>query len=342
MCVIAVFQSTRPTLAEVEAMWDANPQGGGIAYRDTQTFQRSGSPKEEPVVRWHKGLKLGEMTTYCLETAPLPFVAHFRIPTCCTDQILTHPFPIDPAVPLAFKGSTRGYVLFHNGHWTSWKSVLMEMGIRKGNKIPPGRWSDSRALAWTAAKCGLGILEALDEKVVAFGPQTIEIYGGQGHGGWKFFEERYWVSNDTWAWRARNNYSVTDRRGDNRGILNIHGTAREPNDKEDHSLCDTGLASSSRQDLETGPRLLIEGRGLMDHDSGASGGAPADLPFSLAIINRLLAGEYISRKQYRKIRGALTKGQKLQPGQRSLLLDALRLERAFKNGLLAEETGIVH
>lgn len=181
MCVIAVAEETRPTEKMVEKMFNANKNGAGIAWR------------EGDMVKWKKGLKLEEVQKLCAEV-PLPFVVHFRIPSCGGDyDFLCHPFPIEKGVSLALKGSTKGFVLFHNGHWGPWKNNVMETVIKRGGTIPNGKWSDTRAMAFMAANYGLGILEMIDEKAVAFGPNVVESFGT----GWGKVND-VWVSNKGW------------------------------------------------------------------------------------------------------------------------------------------------
>lgn len=190
MCVIAIADKTRPTDEMVERMFDANKSGAGIAWR------------EPGVVRWEKGLKIEEIKEYCA-TAPLPYVAHFRIPSCGgSTPDLCHPFPIEKSVDLALSGKTKGYVLFHNGHWTQWKSVTYEAARNFRVKVPTGKWSDSRAMAWSAFWYGVGSLEMIEEKCVAFGPSDIEIFCGRSE--WERVND-VWVSNKSW------NYTTVGR-----------------------------------------------------------------------------------------------------------------------------------
>lgn len=174
MCVIMLAQTKRPTEGMITRGYNTNDQGAGIAWR------------QEGKVYWEKGLNLDEMQHLCA-TLPMPYVAHFRIASCGGQRpSLCHPFPIQRTAPLALKGSTSGYVLFHNGHWGDWKrSVLETVRAVPNFKIPTGKWSDTRAMAWYAAHVGLGVLEFIDEKTVAFGPSDIEIFGS----GWGTVEE---------------------------------------------------------------------------------------------------------------------------------------------------------
>lgn len=185
MCVIAVCNDQRLTPEQAAKMWAANKYGGGMAWR------------EKGKVIWRKGLSLDEIVEL-IQALPLPYVAHFRIPSggFSPHNSLTHPFPIQKNVPLELDGSTKGSVLFHNGHWSQWKSTIMDASVRGAYQIPVGKWSDSRAMAWMAAHFGMGMLEFIDEKAVVFGPDELELFQP---GGWSKVGTGIWVSNNGWA-----------------------------------------------------------------------------------------------------------------------------------------------
>lgn len=186
MCVIAFVEDDqkRPSTEEVEAMFQRNPAGAGIAWR------------HEGLVRWRKGLELEEIDDL-VQSVPAPFVAHFRIPTCGNaPELLTHPFPISPTAELALEGSTDGFVLFHNGHWGSWEDKIMQLAAAARLKLDDNAWSDSRAMAWVAGNFGLGCLELIKEKIIAFGPEEVHIYSPKN---WSLYNKSFWVSNDHWV-----------------------------------------------------------------------------------------------------------------------------------------------
>ena len=197
MCVIALSEKTRVTDEMVRKMYEHNGAGAGVAWRET--IEEKG--KTVVVVKWKKGLTLEETRELC-ESLPMPFVAHFRIPTVGgTKKSLCHPFPIEKDVRLDLEGTTKGYVLFHNGHWGDWKRFSLDTAAKNGFKVPTGRWSDSRAMAWAAAHHGLGVLEFIDEKAITFGPQEIEIFGGQAGQHWAL-ANGVLVSNKAWDWSS--------------------------------------------------------------------------------------------------------------------------------------------
>ena len=203
MCVIMIVSKNRPSEKMVAGAYKTNDHGAGIAWRE-----KAGDGKT-PIVRWKKGLKEDEMQKLCKDL-PLPYIAHFRIASCGgQNPLLCHPFPVSKEVDLALEGQTKGYVLFHNGHWGEWKFFCRETALKTGNKIPNGPWSDSRAMAWAAHNFGIGILEMIDEKSVAFGPSDIEVMRGTG---WEEVDG-VWCSNKSFTFGT---YNQTHQRGGGR------------------------------------------------------------------------------------------------------------------------------
>ena len=192
MCVIILagldteLPVKRLTPEMVSKAFSCNSEGAGIAYRDGG------------IVHWEKGLELGDIQRLCAEV-PLPYVAHFRISTCGGKRAdLCHPFPIDKEVPLFTSGTTKGYVLFHNGHWGDWKKEMYNGKFQ----VPKGKWSDSRAMALMAAYRGHGVLDLIDEKAVILGPEDYEVFGT----GWIKVKDDagvdIWCSNSNFNWRG--------------------------------------------------------------------------------------------------------------------------------------------
>lgn len=192
MCVILICDKRRPSEEEIEAAYEANPAGAGVAWRD------------KGIVHWKKGLNLEEIKEF-IPSVPLPLVAHFRIPTAGgSSGRLTHPFPLEPEVPLDLEGQTENGVLFHNGHWGEWQRRCWEMAALSGRKFPVNKWSDSRAMAWIAANWGIGFLDLIDEKVVVLAPEKVHIFGKN----WTLYGEpgqTLWCSNTGWTSRIRKN-----------------------------------------------------------------------------------------------------------------------------------------
>lgn len=223
MCVIAVCEETRLSKWMAEDMDRANPYGVGLAWREVV---KEPNGTEVQAVRWQKGMEIEEALAL-LPELPLPYIAHFRIPTCGPAREifapLCHPFPITEGVELWTEGYTPGEVLFHNGSWTSWDYSLKDLAIRGAKKIPPGSWSDSRAMAWMAHHLGLGILDLINEKIVVFSPDKIQICGH----GWTMLADKILVSNT--GWRRQVVTSPTPRpregekEGDTRGVHRREG-----------------------------------------------------------------------------------------------------------------------
>jgi len=192
MCVIFVLEDQRPTPREVAQAFEANSHGGGVAWRN-----------EQGLVQWDKGLNLEAMQHYA-EHLPFPFVMHFRIATCGgKGKSVCHPFPIDKNPSPLYTGTTKGNVLFHNGHWNGWEREIREAAIRSGRKLPLGPWSDSRAIAWYLGNWGLGMLDFIPEKICILGPDFLETYGS----GWSYYDKRFVVSNTHWTSRHVSGYS---------------------------------------------------------------------------------------------------------------------------------------
>lgn len=189
MCVILFCDETRPSESMVGRSFLKNDKGAGIAWREEVDGKK--------VVKWKKGLEMDEIQDLC-KKVPLPFVAHFRIPSFGgPHKLLNHPFPVDPQAELAYEGQTEGKVLFHNGSWSEWRKFSLDTASRQPEKFPKGRWSDTRAMAWCASIYGLGVLELINEKVIVFSPENIDIFGD----GWDEVDGVF-VSNLAWKGQA--------------------------------------------------------------------------------------------------------------------------------------------
>ena len=273
MCVIAVVDKERPTDDMVERMFDANNSGAGVAWR------------ENGAVRWKKGLDVDEIKELC-RTVPIPFVAHFRIPSCGgAHDTLCHPFPIEKGASVALEGTFKGFVLFHNGHWAKWKETVLDSAVRGNVKIPVGKFSDSRAMALMAAYHGLGILEFIDEKIIAFGPNEIEVFGF----GWSKVNE-VWVSNKSWE----NNFTYNRR-------------SHKAEDKKDDvsketppKKADDRLPVHYTADKEDDKKKVLTGEVVSGGDDlhGLKGGA--ETPFEVAL--RLWGQGKLSKKALKRAR----------------------------------------
>lgn len=183
MCVIAVATKKAVHADDLTRMAVVNDDGAGVAYR------RDGR------VYWKKGLTLEECLTLS-PTLPFPHIWHFRLASCGGKYPeLTHPFPFDLSPEL--EGDREDGVLFHNGHWNGWETAWMMATLVAGaDRLPPGRWSDSRVMAfmYSMAPASIQLLPATN-KLVVFTPEDIVYYGD----GWTHKEdEGYSYSNLTW------------------------------------------------------------------------------------------------------------------------------------------------
>ena len=182
ICILGVADKRKPTEEELDKMAVVNKDGAGIAWR------------ENGLVKWEKGLSLDEIKVL-VKQVPIPFTFHFRLASCGPrEKEVTHPFPIERDVRTDLTGSTKGYVLFHNGHWPAWKDRGLDGALKNKVRIPDGKWTDTRVMAWLTHLHGTGVLEFIDEKVILFGPTKIEIFHPEG---W-FRIENLLVSNRAW------------------------------------------------------------------------------------------------------------------------------------------------
>lgn len=186
MCVIAVCQK-QPTIKNLRAMWDANPQGAGVAWSDGKR------------VHYVKGIMTFDALREIVGKMDGPFVVHTRISTVGgTREDLCHPFVVSAASPLTLKGKTDA-VLFHNGHWGDWAENLRLSTVSTGAKMPEGAFSDSRAMAVLCGRHGLNFARLIpdSQRVCVVTPDTITRYGK----GWSDVDGMS-VSNTNWQPRA--------------------------------------------------------------------------------------------------------------------------------------------
>lgn len=305
MCVAFLAPTKRPTEDMISAGWASNPAGAGIAWR------------EDGFVRWEKGLDLEECQRLVKEV-PCPMVVHFRIPTVGGKLAeLTHPFPIVRNVSNALSGKTKGYVLFHNGHWNPWKERVQAALPGTNWKIPPGKWSDTRAMAWMAAHYGVNILEFIDEKAVAFGPTEVEIFRGQD---WSLVNEVF-VSNRHWeytrgygahgqGWKQTGGRSDDTKVGGNDYHTTVpHSMVPRDGRRFEHGpVGNVGVESKSDDDQEGGADTTTnppKGSYKVDDLKVDVGGTHKVLPFPLA--QRMFEAGKLSRKKLKKAKKAWTK-----------------------------------
>ncbi len=292
MCVIVIVKDKRPTVEMVNSMWEKNSDGAGIAWRDTVDGKK--------VVKWEKGLELTEIQELCAEV-PMPYVAHFRIASVGgVVPALTHPFPIEEHHLCAqLEGTTTGSVLFHNGHWNSWKTAVVEGAAGFGKRIPKGvnRWSDSQAMAWLTRLYSVGFLELLDEKTVIFGPTMMEITKGNA---WTKVDD-IWVSNDFFTKKHYNHPGMTAMGTATSGYrVCRYGQCNRTDSLNADGKCPTHATPALPQGKaevreDFGKKSPLELRNLLAEWNGAWGAykdgrlSRTDLVFSKNELNRLQA-----------------------------------------------------
>jgi len=154
MCVIFSTFGIDPSKELLEEGARRNTDGAGVAWLDN-----GGA-----VVRWKKGITdVGEVIEMVKAGLPHPYMIHFRKKSVGeADPTLTHPFPLDPDVPVSLEGSTPNGVLAHNGTWFRWEAECRPAIFGLGRRLPGGLWNDSRMLAYIAAHYGPHALQFLD------------------------------------------------------------------------------------------------------------------------------------------------------------------------------------
>lgn len=311
MCVVMIADKIRPTEVMVRKAWADNDDGSGAAWREDEDTNDPKNPTRT-LVHWKKGLNLEEIVKMAAEL-PMPFVLHFRRNSVGGIRAsLTHPFPINENGDNFLNGKTNGLVLFHNGHWGKWKETLFETVVKFGKKVPNGKWSDTRAMAWLAAVYGLGFLDILDEKTVAFGPRTIDTVLGTG---WKeingvlcsndFFMHKYVQPESCRVQSCTNNTGLVD------GWCQVHRNFVRSG-RTEHSFPNQGTpptgTTSIKSDLpliaqnDANKRLeLVTG---FDDKGLETGGSSAVIPFaSLRVAEQMFAQDRaVSKKFINKVR----------------------------------------
>lgn len=163
MCVILLCKDKKPSLEILQGCEEANPHGAGYAY-----------PLKSGKIYFHKGLNAKQMfdETRGIKTS---IVYHFRFKTVGEGHALCHPFPVSEELSTKLEGE-EDMIMFHNGHYGSWKEELLQLCACKSLKIPDGNWSDSRALAFMIFHYGKNFAKFADEKLCIMFKDNIEIY----------------------------------------------------------------------------------------------------------------------------------------------------------------------
>jgi len=168
MCVIICCEDKFPSKSILEDAEHHNDHGGGVAWLT-----------KSKKVRYIKGITCEQIVKMIEDKKlRLPCIIHFRLTSCgSTCDQLTHPFPISEDAETDLKG-TVDEVLFHNGTWGTWDSRMLDAVFKQGIKIPSGRWSDSRAMAFLAYHYGSGYLNFISgSRMAILNKKGIEYYG---------------------------------------------------------------------------------------------------------------------------------------------------------------------
>ena len=172
MCVIMAFEDKYPTKEILESAETTNKDGGGIAWI------------ADGKVKWEKGLHVKSQYIQDLidkEKIQLPIIIHFRIATHGgVNDSLCHPFAISAqnTEDLELTGDDKEGVMFHNGIWSKWDDVAMQVLIKHNDiKMPDGGLSDSRVMAWCIRFFGINYLSLIDEKVLVLTPKGVQRFG---------------------------------------------------------------------------------------------------------------------------------------------------------------------
>jgi len=289
MCIIISGTKNKPSLVELLAAEDTNPDGGGMAW-----VTRKG-------VQIRKGLTADEIHE---RLGQLPkatrWVVHFRFATIGEPQVaLCHPFPIEKDTGLDAEALV-DRALFHNGTVSDWKDRLKDITLdpKFETKIPAGDWSDSRGVAWLLALNGsTRALHFIEGKFIVISRQGIQVYP-KSLRGWTA-EDGILYSNT--YWRAHIPAVVVDMEPEERQetlplLVGRRGTSFG------RSLVDEALA------------LLGEDEEVSDEEAEARA---MDLPFPVSLADERAAA--------RKKRNAKKpKAKKSRPVRRGLKLGQRR------------------
>lgn len=168
--MIFITETKRPTTEMVLNAWDTNKDGGGVAWR------------HEGKVKWMKGITDPDQMVSLSKSLPKPFIMHFRVASVGgVRPDLTHPFIISNESELDLEGeSDSDFVLFHNGDWREWRGEMLRAAKMFGARIPDGKFSDSRCMAWLCHHYGPNFVEAINEKVVMLSHDDMKVFTGNG------------------------------------------------------------------------------------------------------------------------------------------------------------------
>lgn len=191
MCLLAIVRNAKFEKL-IDKIWEANPDGGGMAVRTKEG------------IRYKKGLDLEEFKRAFKEFAKQgsEFVVHFRLATSGPKSpILTHPFVVSPRLVRETEGTAK-LVLFHNGVVTDWKAI--DLLYRSLFRTDMPALSDTEAVARVLSKLDWGdrikFLKLLGGKWLLYGKNiTVRI------GKWEELDGNL-LSNKNWQVKVKHEY----------------------------------------------------------------------------------------------------------------------------------------
>jgi predicted glutamine amidotransferase len=209
MCLIC-FAPDGVGITEEEAIngFKRNSDGAGIAW------------KEDGLLRYKKGLMTIDAfnEVYFGEKVcdKFPHTVHFRAASKnYVKEELTHPFIVDNNSALIKDYSGVDPILFHNGVFSKWETMMLQFYVNKGIKIPEGEWSDTRFIAVLTSFLGEKLLELLDDKFVLMYTDRAEMYGS-----FLKFKDRYFSNS---SYKATGYSTYTSNKGGWDGSEYIYG-----------------------------------------------------------------------------------------------------------------------
>ncbi len=212
MCVLIVCMSHFPDTRTLELCEQQNPQGWGVAWRN----------KKKDAVNYVKGIESVPELEKLIDKLPtpaddFPIILHARVASSGSNDLrLNHPFTIGTETN-ELKGSSKKGVLFHNGTLFDWRREMKAAIELSGRKVPDGRFTDTRAMAFIADIRGINYLDLLNERIIVLTPKDLYSFGHtlrHDKTGW-YEKDGLWFSNSLWE-NPRDNIHQT------------HLTNREP------------------------------------------------------------------------------------------------------------------
>jgi len=185
MCLLVVCNTRKMTEKEIEGAWRSNKDGAGFAFVDGNGNHC-----------YLKGfMKLEDFKAAYEHMDTRPHIVHFRQASSGgVSPEMTHPFECTPESELRLKYVGKNPVLFHNGVLSSWEEMLWEWHVHAQKRVPPGRFSDTRALALMLATIGQDALHFVNGKFAVLENGKISMYGAFEH------DEGAYFSNSNYKW----------------------------------------------------------------------------------------------------------------------------------------------